>query len=148
MTAILTASAVVPGLITLDNLAAEEPFDDLGSATGLYRVSVTFETAGVCRIERLNNADTTGIYYAPANATSNLWVRVTNTATPDLNGSSAARGVWHQLNANRLFELEYTSGGGLDFITSTNTIELASDASGSPIIDSKTLQLWQAGETI
>ena len=148
MTILMGASAIVPGLITLDNLAAEAPFDDLGAATTTYRVTVTFEPAGVCRIVRANNADTTGIYYAPASATSNLWVRVTNTATPDLNGSSDTRGVWHQLNVNRDFELEYTSSGGLDFISSTNTIEIASDSLGANIIDSKTLLVWNAGENI
>lgn len=128
----------------LSDFLASEPYDDFGGATTTYRVQIIFQTDGTIDIGQLIGAGIQNVEEYSANP-SNIWVRCTNTGGNDMTGG-AARNTWHQCNVQRIFEMEYTSGGGNDSITGEFTFELATDSGGSNIVATATGITVSAGE--
>lgn len=120
---------------------------DVGALTQTYGVDITFRTAADVDVLRDIGSDilNEGDIVVPSGEAANTWIRCTLTAGDDMTGG-ATRGAWHRLNVQRNFLMRYASGGGVDFITGTFTFELSSDASGSPVVATKTGVVVKAGE--
>lgn len=132
------------------SLANIGDYSDTGALTQTYSVTVWFRTDGTVDIVRniggtTNNVET---FVVPTSVATSLYVRCTEGAGGTPLNLGDASGAWWALSVDRSFGLEYTSGGGVDFITSDDlTFELATDSGGTNVVATRTGRILTVGET-
>ena len=108
--------------------------------------TVTFQTdgsiqgsgTGTVAIDTITTSGAGDTWYSPTTVGigSSYWVRATKTA--GTNPSTGTLGSWLQLNAARAWSNSMSTGGSK---TSTLTIEIASDSSGTTIVCSGSVEI-------
>jgi hypothetical protein len=127
--------------IILEQITLYSGYSFFGSTAGdTSEYGLTFNFVG-----RLIESDRTGtstignwVNTAPS-PTGTYWIRASGfTAGSEYTSSSIVAGTWNELNASRsvLFEV-----GPYEFFTESVTIDIASDSSGSTILDTTTLTI-------
>jgi len=143
-------SALPAAVAAVYDLSGIGDYSDTGAPTQTYSVTVWFRTDATVDIVRNINGTTNDVetFVIPTSLATSLYVRCTEgTGGSPLNLGDAS-GAWHALSTQRSFGLQYTSTGGVDFITSDDlTFELATDSGGSNIVATRTGRILTVGET-
>lgn len=135
MSGILLAAFPAGAIYSLANLPSA--LLDVGGTTATYGVRVAFRTDGTIDIIRNQGSDDDDVetYVIPASRSAGLHVRCTYVSGDHLTGATEPEDTWLALTSERIFLMQYASGGGSDDVSGVFDFELSNDG-GTTVVAS------------